>query len=179
MSGFEASSEYFNFQDFGHWATPGNIFADDYGTDSSQVGRIILDAKEDRMIELLALDVSGWSIFSETSELHVFVDREMAYQEVFAMSGQVDFANLDFEGISGGVIEIDLENLVSVGVGLDNILISTTAVPAPGAIALLGVAGLVGGRRRRTARHPSGSEFSKAADSQESAAFSWPVQQGS
>lgn len=151
MSGFEASSEYFNFQDLGHWATPGNIFAYDFGSDSSQVGRIVLDADDDRTIELLTLDVSGWSNASATSELRVFVDGEMAYQEVFAMSGQVDFANLDFEGISGGVIEIELENLVNVGVGLDNILVSTTAVPAPGAIALLGLAGIVGGRRRRTA----------------------------
>ena len=32
---------------------------------------------------------------------------------------------------------------------IDNIVVSGTAVPAPGAIALLGVAGLVGSRRRR------------------------------
>jgi MYXO-CTERM domain-containing protein len=32
---------------------------------------------------------------------------------------------------------------------IDNIVVSGTAIPAPGAIALLGVAGLVGARRRR------------------------------
>lgn len=151
MNGFEISSEHFNYQDLGYWATPGNIFAYDYETNTSQIGRIVMDADEGRIIELSALDVSGWSIYSATSELRVFVDGEMAYQEVFAMTGQVDFANLEFEGISGSVIEIELENLVSVGIGLDNIFISTTAVPAPGALALLGVAGIVGGRRRRSA----------------------------
>jgi MYXO-CTERM domain-containing protein len=32
---------------------------------------------------------------------------------------------------------------------IDNVMINGTAVPAPGALALLGVAGLVGSRRRR------------------------------
>jgi MYXO-CTERM domain-containing protein len=32
---------------------------------------------------------------------------------------------------------------------VDNLMINGTAVPAPGALALLGVAGLVGSRRRR------------------------------
>jgi MYXO-CTERM domain-containing protein len=151
MGGFEISSEHFNYQDLGYWATPGNIFAYDFETNTSQIGRIVMDADEGRIIELFALDVSGWSNSSATSELRVFVDGEMAYQEVFAMTGQVDFANLEFEGISGSVIEIELENLVNVGIGLDNIFISSTAVPAPGALALLGVAGIVGGRRRRSA----------------------------
>jgi MYXO-CTERM domain-containing protein len=32
---------------------------------------------------------------------------------------------------------------------IDNIVVSGTAIPAPGALALLGVAGLIGARRRR------------------------------
>jgi MYXO-CTERM domain-containing protein len=44
-------------------------------------------------------------------------------------------------------------NTSTVGAGgtnrIDNILVTGNAIPAPGAVALLGVAGLVGARRRR------------------------------
>lgn len=49
-------------------------------------------------------------------------------------------ATLRFEGISGGVYGAEIDNVVVTGVA-----------PTPGSVALLGFAGLLTGRRRRTA----------------------------
>ena len=149
MRGFDVSSEHMNFQDLGHWATPGNIFAYDYSTNSSQVGSVLFTADAGNSVSLRALDVSGWSTYSASAELRILADGELVFEELFEMRGKIDFANLAFESITGSEIRVELENVANVGVGLDNFVIETSAVPAPGALALLGIAGVVGSRRRR------------------------------
>ena len=149
MRGFDVSSEHMNFQDLGHWATPGNIFAYDYSTNSSQVGSVLFTADAGNSVSLRALDVSGWASSYASAELRIIADGELVFEEFFEMRGKIDFANLEFESITGSEIRVELENVANVGVGLDNFVIETSAVPAPGVLALLGVAGIVGSRRRR------------------------------
>lgn len=149
MRGFDVSSEHMNFQDLGHWATPGNIFAYDYSTNSSQVGSVLFTADAGNSVSLRALDVSGWASSYASAELRIIADGELVFEEFFEMRGKIDFANLAFESIAGSEIRVELENVANVGVGLDNFVIETSAVPAPGVLALLGVAGIVGSRRRR------------------------------
>ena len=73
----------------------------------------------------------------------------------------IDLPNLQPSGVppelsfgflrDGGVADIagmSFTNVDPMGVGMDNFIFSNS-IPAPGAVALLGLAGLVGGRRRR------------------------------
>ena len=147
MNGFDISSEHMNFQDLGYWATPGNLFAYDFGSDSSQIGRITITAHESNLVGLEGLDLSGWGAEDAFAILRVFNDGELLFDNLFELYGQSDFRNLEFDGIFGSEIVIELENVLNVGVGMDNIEIDV--VPAPGALALLGLAGVAGNRRRR------------------------------
>ncbi|MCP4068465.1 MAG: PEP-CTERM sorting domain-containing protein [Phycisphaeraceae bacterium] len=73
-------------------------------------------------------------------------------EQDFYFDGNQGSERLNLETNYASEIQIEVENIgVWASVGLDNIAISTMTVPAPGALALLGVAGIVGGRRRRTA----------------------------
>ncbi len=70
-----------------------------------------------------------------------------AHQSAFTTTGTAD-ASADNQGS----VLFRLRSLVTTASGgtnrIDNVVVSGTAVPAPGAIALLGLAGLIGRRRR-------------------------------
>ena len=147
MNGFDISSEHMNFQDLGHWATPGNLFAYDYATSSRAVGRITITGHDSDHVDLMGLNLSGYGSVDTSAILRVFADGELLFENLFEMAGKSDLRDVRFEGITGSRIDIELENVLLVGVGMDNIEIGV--VPAPGAIALLGLAGVAGSRRRR------------------------------
>jgi MYXO-CTERM domain-containing protein len=100
-----------------------------------------------------SLDLSGWGDYAESAAwIRVSVDGEPVYEQDFYFDGNQGSERLILESAYASQIQIAVENIgIWASVGLDNIAISTMAVPAPGAIALLGVAGIAGGRRRRTA----------------------------
>ena len=89
----------------------------------------------------LFTDASGWAVVPGTGQSDPF---NPAYA---AGNGQVligQFSTADGTGFSGTM----LTRMVSNGVVVANV-VSFVHVPAPGAVGLLGIAGFLGGRRRR------------------------------
>ncbi|MHC4794599.1 MAG: PEP-CTERM sorting domain-containing protein [Planctomycetota bacterium] len=149
---FDISSEFIAFSE-DNWATPGNVYAWDWDTYTSQIGLITFTADEGHLVSLDSLDLSGWGDYAESAAwIRVSVDGEPVYDQDFYFDGNQGSERLILESAYASQIQIAVENIgIWASVGLDNIAISTMAVPAPGALALLGVAGIAGGRRRRTA----------------------------
>jgi uncharacterized protein (TIGR03382 family) len=101
----------------------------------------------------------GFQIFGQNGSIGVvsFFRRDGSLIETV----NIDLAGLQTGGIvpelsfgflrDGGVADIagmSFTNVDLMGVAMDNFIFSNS-IPAPGAVALLGLAGLVGGRRRR------------------------------
>ena len=69
----------------------------------------------------------------------------------FPASTVTSFSTAGLDGAATSYVRLKVSGATSQAgdVRFDNFILSATAVPAPGAVALLGVAGLVGARRRR------------------------------
>jgi MYXO-CTERM domain-containing protein len=69
----------------------------------------------------------------------------------FPASTVTSFSTAGLDGAATSYVRLKVSGATSTAgdVRFDNFILSATAVPAPGAVALLGVAGLVGARRRR------------------------------
>ena len=148
--GFDISSEHIAFsQD--NWATPGNVYAWDWETYTNQIGTITFDAHVDTLISLDGFDLSGFGSYAESAAwIRVHRDGELVFEDDFFFDGNLGTADLSFDFGSGSQFMIEIENIGPwASVGVDNIEMSSMTVPAPGALALLGIAGVAGSRRRR------------------------------
>ena len=69
----------------------------------------------------------------------------------FPASTVTSFSTAGLDGAATSYVRLKVSGATSQAgdVRFDNFILSATAVPAPGAVAILGVAGLVGARRRR------------------------------
>lgn len=78
--------------------------------------------------------IGQWTSFSSTSW------GAATFSGISGLSGAASaYIRISFDGSTGQ----------TGSNGLDNIIISGSVIPAPGAVALVGVAGLIGGRRRK------------------------------
>ncbi len=148
--GFDISSEYVAFsQD--NWATPGNVYAWDWTSYSSRIGSITFDAHPDSLISLEGFDLSGFGSYAESAAwIRVRRDGELVFENDFYFNGLLGTENLSFDFGTGSQFVIEIENIGQwASVGVDNIAINSSTVPAPGALALLGLAGVARNRRRR------------------------------
>lgn len=145
---FSIESENMNFR-LGGFATEGVVRAWDFDTDTNVRGKIFLTAAEGVEFTSIAFDLSGFKEYASEARFKVKLNGELWKDKIWSFDGNTDLIQKDWslgEGVTS--IEIVLQNLNdNAFTGLDNINIGT--VPAPGAIALLGVAGVVGTRRRR------------------------------
>lgn len=146
---FTIDSEYMNFRQ-GGFATEGVVRAWDTVNDESVRGKIYLTAAEGVEFTSIAFDLSGFKDYSTSVRFKLRVNDELWKDKTWSFDGNTDLLQKDWaldEGVTS--LTIVLENLEghAFAGGLDNINIGT--VPAPGAIALLGLAGVVGNRRRR------------------------------
>lgn len=147
-SSFVVSSEHMRFS-ANNWATHGNVYTFDTTSGMNQPGSIFITAREGWKIRVEGMDISGWSEYFASAKLRLLADGEPIHAEDFSLTGSAETAHPRFEEEYASVYEIKLDNLVNVGIGLDNIEISSMAVPAPAALAMFGVAGMGFNRRRR------------------------------
>ncbi len=146
---FDISHEFIAFS-LENWATPGNVYAWDWNTNTSRIGTITFDADEDTLISINGFDLSGWGQYADSAAwVRVVADGETVFEESFFFDGNLGTADLGFDFGYASQFQIQLENIGQwASVGIDNIEIGSMSVPAPGALALLGLAGIVGNRRR-------------------------------
>ena len=157
---FDISSQNFNFYE-PDYGTPGIVYAWDhdsvdeehpFGTNSTGVLALIANSPSEFRIGSVAFDISGYLTYSSASTVTVWADDVLAYQGDFELAGNSEINSIFVELSGASNVRIELDNTSPwAWTGLDNILVTSMAVPAPGAFALLGVAGIVGKRRRRTA----------------------------
>ncbi len=147
-NGIDVRSDNMAFKRNG-FASEGVVRAYDYNTNTNQKGKVWFDAAEGVSLTSMTLDISGFLDRDSTARLKVYLDGELFKDKTWSFTG-MDSAMTriwDF-GREVSSVRLTLENLNgSPYTGLDNIAFTT--VPAPGALALLGLAGLVGSRRRR------------------------------
>lgn len=145
---FSISSEHMNFR-LGGFATEGVVRAWDFENDTNVRGKIFLTAGEGIEFTSIAFDLSGFKEYASEARFKVKLNGELWKDKTWSFDGNSDLIQKSWsvgEGVTS--IEIVLQNLNDNAFhGLDNISIGT--VPAPGAVALLGLAGLTGTRRRR------------------------------
>lgn len=145
---FSIDSEHMNYR-LGGFATEGVVRAWDFDTDENARGKIFLTAAEGFSFTSISFDLSGFKDYESEARFKVKLNGELWKDKIWSFSGNTDLIHKDWE-FDGPVtsLEIVLQNLNdNAFTGLDNINIGT--VPAPGAVALLGLAGVVGTRRRR------------------------------
>ncbi|HAC08366.1 MAG TPA: hypothetical protein DCG14_01790 [Phycisphaerales bacterium] len=100
----------------------------------------------------MSFDLSGYREVAASATYDFLVDGVSVASGDLDFEGDSSLFEIDLDPVMGSSVEIVLDNYYRPSyVGLDNVTFSINAVPAPGALALLGVAGIVGGRRRRTA----------------------------
>jgi len=153
---FDISAEHLNFYATGY-GTPGVVFAWDYASQPGGVDAVgslelsVFDPSE-MLLSGVAFDISGYLDRESNSAVRVYADDSVVFEADFSLAGASEVATVAVEFGASSSVRIELENTSPwAWTGLDNIAVSGAAVPAPGALALLGVAGIVGGRRRRTA----------------------------
>ncbi len=145
---FSLESEHMNFR-LGGFATEGVVRAWDFDNDVNVRGKIFLTAAEGYVFTSISFDLSGFKEYESEARFKVKLNGELWKDKIWSFDGNQDLIHRDWD-LDGPVtsIEIVLENLNDAAfTGLDNINLGT--VPAPGAVALLGLAGVVGSRRRR------------------------------
>ncbi len=145
---FVIASENFAFKQ-NDFATQGVVRAWDYEENANAKAKLWLTAAEGFSLTSLSFDISGFKDFESTARLKVYVDGVLFKDKAWSFDGNSTLMHRVWDfGIEASEVRITLENLNgSPYTGLDNINIGT--VPAPGAVALLGLAGIAGIRRRR------------------------------
>ena len=153
---FLIESESLVWRGGGH-ATDGVVRAWDYENDAPATGVVTFTALEGWVFERLEFDISGFKEYEREASVQIYLEGELFRDFLWNFDGNSTLIHwgASFESQLG----VDNPNQISIAIsyfdgvqyaaGLDNIRIST--VPAPGALALLGLAGIVGGRRRRSA----------------------------
>ena len=135
-----------------HFATYGALKVWDHENNSNTLGQITVTAAEGVALTSLAFDISGLKEFSSTVEFQVYLDGELFHDHVWNFNGNSTLRHRDWDfGTNVSEVMITMTNLQDGGMaytGLDNIELGSMNIPAPGALALLGLAGLAGGRRR-------------------------------
>ena len=147
---FSIQSQFMAFSE-DNWATPGNVYAWDWDTYTSQVGTVTFTANEGSFLRLSEFNVSGWGDYlASAAEIRIFADDELVFGSEFRFAGSAESELVGLDSVMASSYRIELENIGQwASIGLDNLVIQTSTVPAPGAIALLGLAGAATSRRRR------------------------------
>lgn len=145
---FAISSEYMNFR-LGGFATEGAVRAWDFENDENVRGKIFFTADEGFEFTAFSFDLSGFKEYDSEARFKLKLNGELWKDKTWSFEGNETLIHKDWilpEGVTS--LEIVLENLEgNAWHGLDNMEITT--VPAPGALALAGLAGLVAAGRRR------------------------------
>lgn len=131
-----------------NFATLGNIRAWDSDEDVDRRGKVWFTANESTSLTSLSFDISGLSDYDATAWVKIYLDGQLYQDYTWNFSGNDTLIHVDLE-FEAPVSEIRLTMKNMTGrahTGIDNIEVGT--VPAPGALALLGLAGLTGRRRR-------------------------------
>ena len=147
-----------------HWGPSyGDLANVVYTPAGGQELRVTMSADADWLVELHGFDVAGWPSTDYTiNEVRVEVNGQVAFSEVDAFirgatadgEGRVH-TSYDFDRVIRGseiTIVLDVANIsgsAQDNIGIDNVAFGQAVVPAPGAVAVVGAAGLIAGRRRR------------------------------
>ena len=157
---FDIASENFNFYETGY-GSPGVVYAWDeaavddenpWGMNATGAVDLIAVDPASKVLSALEFQISGYENYTSESIVRVYADDSLVFSGAFSLAGnsEIEIVSLTFDESSS--VRIELDNTSPwAWTGLDNIAVSSATVPAPGAIALLGLTGIVGGRRRRTA----------------------------
>ncbi len=150
QSFFDIESQNFNFYESGY-GTPGIVFAWDYEAGVNATGVLELAAVEpsSTVFNTLEFQISGYLDRLSESLVRVFADDQEVFSEAFSLFGSSDIRTIQLDVMSASNLRIELDNSGWAWTGLDNIGVTSMNVPAPGALALLGLAGVAGNRRRR------------------------------
>ena len=120
--------------------------------ETQSVGSLEIIAEEGFEISGISFDISGYGQYESAAVMTFSVDGAEVQSEDYQFAGNTDLYTVEIDGPVGREMVIHMDNCVGYTyVGLDNVTFNINAIPAPGALALLGVAGIVGKRRRRTA----------------------------
>ena len=145
--GFTPNSTNIWFHGDDGWASQGVLYVK--GNDAT--GVIDLVAETGFEITLESFAIAGWNSAAAEADFRLFIDGELTYDSILAVAGGDDYQTFTFDqlDVTGSVISLEFTNLTTSRVGIDNIEVGSINVPAPGALALLGIAGVAGSRRRR------------------------------
>lgn len=142
-----------------------NWFESGFGTDGAlyawnengqSVGVLDVIAAEGYTVSGLTFDLSGYGDVDAAARFGYYVDQGDGWDWVeipledrdFSFEGNSSLFTISLPELDGNGFKIVLDNyLTPTGVAMDNV--SFNIVPAPGALALLGLAGVAGNRRRR------------------------------
>lgn len=150
---FEVETWGLNWHESG-FGTEGALYA--WNENAQSLGVLDVIAAEGYTISGLSFDLSGYGDIDAAAKFGYYVDQGSGWDWVdialddrdFTFAGSSSVFNISLPEIEGNGFKIVLDNyLTPTGVAIDNV--SFNIAPAPGALALLGLAGVVGGRRRR------------------------------
>ena len=155
---FDIASSNFNFygSDYG---TDGVVYAwnkdavdEDNPWGSNETGSVEFSAIDPSamLFSSLEFQISGYLSYQSNSAVRVFADGALIFSEEFSLAGNSQVETISLAIDLASTLRIELDNTDDwAWTGLDNIEINGANVPAPGALALLGIAGVAGSRRRR------------------------------
>lgn len=149
---FSIDSSGMTFRGSGH-ATTGVVRAWDSEANAPGIGSVTFTADEGWLFDRLHFDVSGFQQYDRQADIRIFLDGELFRDYTWNFNGNDTLIHWGMDlasPVSTISIELEYYGGVQYAAGLDNIeLGSFSTVPAPGALALLGLAGVSGTRRRR------------------------------
>lgn len=147
---FSITSQDMSFKQL-NFATLGNIRAWDSELGVDKRGKVWFTAAEDVALTSLSFDISGLSDYDATAWVKIYLDGQLYEDYTWDFEGNSTAFRMNFEFDEPvNEVRLTMKNLTGYAhTGIDNIELGAINIPAPGAVALLGLAGLVGGRRRR------------------------------
>ena len=155
-SGFTGDDRFMLETQHLHWwgdgyATQGVLYAWDMENDEAALGSLKVTAAEEFVLQAMSFELGGYRDTSSSLSFEFYVDGILQDEmQGLEFEGDSTLFSLDLPGISGSSFEIVIDNYFSPAfVGLDNVAFEINNVPAPGVLALLGLAGVAGNRRRR------------------------------